>query len=430
MALLTSSRMPTRLAIFWDFAQLHASLFTAANNGQPSRLPTSVTQPEIIDVECLMRYFDDAGRVVYNRAYADWRVLGSYGEVLSDTFIDLTQIFPNKQGNSNIYRQLSSDLLSYLRAADHAEEILIVGGGSEYRQLRQVIHEHGARLIGLGVEAATDDFWIESCDDFRFYHRLGCRKLYTGSANGTAGLTAEQARNLLTVAVNQLSRYYGSDWVQQVRIKPAIIRQDPDFDEGLLGYEAFSQFLRDQSDLLERRHREGEQEPEYRLVGEHARQPSASERPDAEQLANYYLRVASQQGIRMPDPVVMWEGIDVYAGFLADNVSFSSFADIDQECLRLLREDFPTLSMTEVKKVRQVLFKCFLFRPSVDDTIGFHEEITGLEDIEERYFQLMLARIGNNLDGPLDYVALSLALTGNPDQAERLEGLDVALEEE
>ena len=417
--------MPARLAIFWDFGQLHQSLLTAANNGNPSRLPTSVPQPEVIDIECLMRYFDDTGRVVFNRAYADWRPLGSYGEVLSEAFIDLAQVFPNRQGSTNITRQLSSDLLAYLRTPDHAEEIMIVGGGSEYRQLRTSIHEHGSKLIGVGVEAASDDFWIESCDDFRFYHRLGCRKLFSGSLTaGGQQLTMERARNLLTVAINQLSRYYGSNWVQQVRIKPAIIRQDPDFDEGLLGYEAFSHFLRDQGDLLQRRHREGEQEPEYRLAGAPNEAPREELRPDPEQLANFYLRVASQQGIRMPDPIIMWEGIDVYAGFLADGIPFSSFAEIDQECLRLLREDFPSLSMTEVKKVRQVLFKCFLFRPSVDDTIGFHEEITGLEDIEDRYFQLMLARIGNNLDEPLDYVALSLALTGSRDQAVRLEEMD------
>jgi hypothetical protein len=101
-------------------------------------------------------------------------------------------------------------------------------------------------------------------------------------------------------------------------------------------------------------------------------------------------------------------------------VSFSSFADIDEECLDLLREDFPKLSMTEVKKIRQVLFKCFLFRPSEDDTIGFHEEVRGLSDIEDRYFKLMLARIADNLDEQVDYEALSVALTGEPDQADRL----------
>ena len=416
--------MPDSLAIFWDFTQLHESLLTAANDGVPYRISFNLPQPEVIDVDCLLGFADGMGRVVMNRAYADWRPFSSYADALGEAPIELIQQFPNKLGNVSTHRQITADVVSYLRTSDHADVILILGGGSEYRQLRQDVKEHGARLLGVGVESVTDAFWIESCDDFKFYHRLGCRKLYSGPLDNGA-LDNERARSLLTAAMSQLSHYYGTDWVQQVRIKPAIIRQEPDFDEGLIGYEAFSHFLRDQSDLLERRHREGEQEPEYRLLdGPDESVVAANKASDIEQLSAYYLRVAGQQGIRMPDPVIMWEGIDVYASFLVDNITFHSFSEIDQECLRLLREDFPTLSMTEVKKVRQVLFKCFLFRPSVDDTIGFHDDITGLADIEERYFDLMLARIGNNLDEQLDYKALSLALTGNTDQADRLESLD------
>ncbi len=416
--------MPDSLAIFWDFTQLHESLLTAANDGVPYRISPTLPQPEVIDIECLLEFADRMGRVVLNRAYADWRPFGSYAEVLGEAPIELIQQFPNKLGSISTHRQVTSDVLSYLHTPDAANLIVIIGGGSEYRHLRQEVNEQGARLVGVGVESVTDTFWIDSCDDFKFYHRLGCRNLYSGPLDNGA-LDNERARSLLTAAMSQLSHYYGTDWIQQVRIKPAIIRQEPDFDEGQIGYEAFSHFLRDQSDLLERRHREGEQEPEYRLLdGPDAVETGVARTSDAEQLAAYYLRVAGQQGIRMPDPVIMWEGIDVYATFLADNITFHSFSEIDQECLRLLREDFPTLSMTEVKKVRQVLFKCFLFRPSVDDTIGFHDDIRSLADIEERYFDLMLARIGNNLDEPLDYDALSLALTGNTDQADRLESLD------
>ncbi|NJB87648.1 hypothetical protein GGR26_003432 [Lewinella marina] len=416
--------MPDSIAIFWDFTQLHETLLTAANNGNPYRVTPTIDQPEVVDINCLLSYADEVGRVVLNRLYADWRPFSSYAEVLGEAPVELIQLFPNNMGQTSVSRQLTADVTAHLQSADRADTVVIIGGGSEYRQLRQIVREQGVKLVGIGVESVTDAFWIESCDDFKFYDQLGCARLYTGPLDDVS-LDSERARALLTAAMSQLVRYYGTEWIQQVRIKPAIIRQDPDFDEGLIGYEAFSHFLRDQSDLLERRHREGEQEPEYRLIDGPTEAASPADRVrNSEHLATYYLRVAGQQGIRMPDPVIMWEGIDVYASFLADNITFHSFSEIDQECLRLLREDFPTLSMTEVKKVRQVLFKCFLFRPSVDDTIGFHEEIKDLADIEDRYFELMLARIGNNLDEPLDYTALSLALTGNPDQADRLEALD------
>lgn len=417
--------MLARLAVFWDFAQLHDNLlFDQADGRPPAHLPATTPQPEVVDLACLLRSLDQSGAIVFNRAYADWRPFGDYAGQLTSLALDLTQLFPNEQGTINVHRRLTADLLDYIGQPQAAETIVIVGGGSEYRQLRQIVKQNGRKLLGVGIEGITDNFWIETCDDFRFYHRMGCSKLFTGEIGGSPDF--KRARDLLTVSMQQLASYYGSPWVQQVRIKPAIIRRDPDFDEGVLGYDAFSQFLRDQNDLLERRHREGEQEPEYRLRGTHADAPvdQAALQPSKEHMASQYLRIAGQQGIRMPDPVVMWEGIDVYASFLVDGISFESFAEIDQECLRLLREDFPKLSMTEVKKVRQVLFKCFLFRPSVDDTIGFHEDVSSLEDIEDRYFQLMLARIGNNADSPLNYAALSLALTGSEEQADRLASLD------
>lgn len=422
--------MPAKIAVFWDFAQLHENLLYEPADGNQARMPINAPQPEVIDVLCLLNGVDQLGAIVSNRAYADWRQFSSYGELLAELPIELTQLFPLHNGNLSVYRELSADLTTYLQTPDRAEIICIIGGGSEYRQVGRQIKEAGSQLIGIGVERVTDQFWVDSCDDFRFYHRMGCRKLFSGAfVDGTVDLIA--GRRVLGAALQQLAEYYGTDWIQQVRIKPAIIRLEPGFDEGLLGYDAFSQFLRDQPDLLERRHREGEQEPEYRLTSEVPEMRSASEIPeDVDLLASQYLRVAGQQGIRMPEPTIMWEGIDVYAGFLADGISFTSFSDIDQECLRLLREDFHQLSMTEVKKVRQVLFKCFLFRPSVDDTIGFHEEVSNLEDIEDRYFQLMLARIGNNINQPLEYEALSLALTGTKDQAVRLAEMDRHIQHE
>ena len=416
--------MLARLAVFWDFAQLHENLLHDAEGTPVGNRVTHVDQPEVVDAHCMLHGIDETGAVVLNRAYGDWRFFGAYASQLSELPIELTQLFTRREGPRDTYRRIVADVMNHLQSPDPADTIVIVGGGSEYRQLRQLVHQAGRRLLGIGVEGVSDTFWVESCDDFRYYRRMGCRKLFDGNFSGGSP-DLERGRDLLVDSLQQLANYYGSPWVQQVRIKPAIIRHAPEFDEGLLGYDAFSHFLRDQGDLLERRHREGEQEPEYKLIDAVAGDDAEKEQPASDEVfASRYLRVAGQQGIRMPDPLIMWEGIDVYAGFLADGTSFGSFGDIDEECLRQLREDFPKLSMTEVKKVRQVLFKCFLFRPSVDDTIGFHEEVRTLEDIEDRYFQLMLARVGNNLDGPLNYRALSLALTGSVDQANRLGRMD------
>lgn len=162
----------------------------------------------------------------------------------------------------------------------------------------------------------------------------------------------------------------------------------------------------------------------YELPGT-KRPPSNSGTRSSQDLPKYYLRIAAQQGVRMPPPKIMWIGIDIYASFLKDFGKFHSFKDLDDECYEQLSQDIPGVTMTEVKKIRQVLFKCYLFRPSEDGLISFQEDIRTLADIEDCYFELMLKRIANNLREPTDYKALSLALTGAEESADRLEKLHV-----
>lgn len=158
--------------------------------------------------------------------------------------------------------------------------------------------------------------------------------------------------------------------------------------------------------------------------------PSAAKKGNGSpaEVARFYLRVAAQQGVRMPPPKIMWIGIDIYAAFLRDYGPFNSFKELDEECYDQLRLDVPDVTMTEIKKVRQVLFKCYLFRPSEDGLISFQENIKGLEDIEDAYFELMIKRIANNLKTAVDYEALSLALTDTKDSAERLEKMHAGLD--
>jgi len=167
--------------------------------------------------------------------------------------------------------------------------------------------------------------------------------------------------------------------------------------------------------------------------------PGAPHRPDQgrrtksgtpTEIAKYYLRVAAQQGVRMPLPEMMWIGIDIYASFLRDFGQFNNFRELDEECYDQLRQDVPTATMTEVKKIRQVLFKCYLFRPSEDGQISFQESIKDLESIENSYFDLMLKRIANNLNEQVNYQALSLALTGVEDSAKRLEVMHKGMDDQ
>ena len=75
---------------------------------------------------------------------------------------------------------------------------------------------------------------------------------------------------------------------------------------------------------------------------------------------------------------------------------------------------------TDAKKIRQTLFKCFVFGPGSADRIGFREGLETAEEVEELYFDLILTRVARNAPQPVNFTALSMMAAGRTDQAERL----------
>ncbi len=421
--------MRNNIVVFWDFENIHSSVMTEVHGQSWYQRMGRGVQPEVIDIDAVMSYIYGLGDVIMNRAYCNWQWMRNYAGALNENAIDLVQLFPRGRHSKNgADISLAVDLVEILQRLDHVDTVFIIGGDSDFISVGKLVRQRGLKMIGIGVRETTNAYWIKTCNEFKFYGNL-VRTLRTPHLPERQTLDVREARELLAHAVQQQSLYYGEEWVKQVRLKPAIVRLNSSFDEQDYGYPSFSVFLRDQSDLLERRHLPGEQEPEFRLLDDAPLRELAVRpvqiAPEGDRV-RFYLRVAHQQGVRMPRPEIMWIGIDIYSQFVGQDGKFETFNDLDDETLRQLQEDFPDANLTDAKKIRQVLFKCYLFRPSEGDGIGFHEDVTGLEDIEDRYFRLMLDRIAGNLDEEIDYTSLSLALTGTEDQAVRLEKMDAA----
>lgn len=427
--------MRNNVAIFWDFENIHSSVMTE-NHGKSwyEKMGRGV-QAEAVDIDSIMAYANGLGDVILNRAYCNWQWMRNYAGALNEHSVDLTQLFPRGRFSKNgADIALAVDIIEFIQGSNAVDTVIVVGGDSDFISVGKAVRKRGLRVIGIGVRDTTNPFWVRTCNEFKFYDSLTRQHRNKQPGPGHL-LDVAEARELLVQAMQQQIAYYGEEWVKQVRIKPAMVRLQPSFSELDFGYPSFSAFLRDQQDLIQRRHREGEQEPEFRLADSAAVsatgesfEPNPGEEPNApapaDQLSRFYQRVAGQQGVRMPPPDLMWVGIDIYSQFIGEEGRFATFAELDDEVLVQLREDFPNANLTDAKKIRQVLFKCYLFRPSEGTGIGFHQDVTDLADIEDRYFQLMLDRIAGNLDEEIDYAALSRALTGTEEQAARLETMD------
>lgn len=370
-------------------------------------------QPEAIDIRSIMETVKRGGdQIISNVAYGNWQHLSGYAAVLSEHDIRLLQFFPQPRGRQDtVTEQLVSDCAELLSAEEGPTSVFIIGGDNRFLELAEVTKRNGTELHTISIAAPDNREWEDAVDHFLAYRDIA-RPMQGTNQNFR---DPKESHEALINAFLDLRNQYGSDWVRQVKIKPVMLRHLPGFQESEYGYSSFGAYLGDQREVIERRQPPGAREAEYALLEEMIPADAASNElddGDPASLVPYYLRVAAQQGVRMPPPQIMWIGIDIYAAFLESNQVFDSFSELDDECLHQLRQDLPNTTLTDAKKVRQVLFKCYLFRPSKDGTIGFQEEIKLLEDIEDRYFRLMLARIGNNVRQPVNYDALSLALTG------------------
>ena len=409
--------------MFWNFTAFHEAVMEVEYGPQWYRKIGTGVQPEAIDVRSIMKMAAKKGEVVVNLAYGDWRQLESYGTILREFKIKLLQFFPQPRGRQDaISDELVSDIIELFTGPDAPSQVLLIGGNNKFIPLQEALKEKGIKLYTCSIASPNDQEWEETVDEFIAYRSIA-RPMQGDQQNFSDPKTTHEA---LIKTFLDLRTQYGHDWVRQVKIKPVLLRHIPDFQESEYGYSSFGAYLSDQREILERRQSANAREAEYALleevIPEEAKLPE-SEEGNPETLVPYYLRVAAQQGVRMPPPEVMWIGIDIYASFLESDQIFGSFSELDDECLHQLQHDIPDATLTDAKKIRQVLFKCYLFRPSKDGTIGFQDEVTGLADIEDRYFRLMLARIGNNVKPPLNFKAMSLALTGDASSADFLEDL-------
>ncbi|SEQ81813.1 OST-HTH/LOTUS domain-containing protein [Neolewinella agarilytica] len=410
-------------AVFWNFEPLHDAVMEVEYGPQWYRTMGEGEQPEAIDIKSLIDFCQERGDTVNHSAYANWRWMNNYGTTLQNQEIKLLQIYTEPRGRAQkVSEYIAGDIRATIKANKDIEEVILFGDGSYLMEVGREIKAAGIKLTGLSVASTRKSEWLDLCDEVLEYGSIA--RLLNNGQSGYGDASA--SHNELIEALQELSRQYGTDWIPQVKIKPVMLRLLPEFKESDYGYPSFGAYLNDQQQVIERRQFRGMPEPEFRLlsvVSDEVEQESDDSSTASMKLVPFYLRVAAQQGVRMPAPDVMWVGVDIYASFLESNQSFDSFSELDDECLHQLRQDLPKTTLTDAKKIRQVLFKCYLFRPSDDNTIGFQDEIEGLEDIEDRYFKLMLARIGNNIQEPLDYVALSAALTGEEGYADRLEQL-------
>jgi uncharacterized protein (TIGR00288 family) len=186
------------------------------------------------------------GRCVIKRAYGDWTRFSRYRQEMMEQGVDLTQLFRygaySKKNAADIV--MAVDALEAGLMRTNIQTFVLVTGDSDFSAVARKLREYGRRVVGIGLRDATSEVLVRSCDDFIIYDALIEEDELLGSFD------VEQARQLLLKAMRQLTVEEPRSAVSTSGVQSQMLKLDPTFDETLLGFRQFRQFLEAQRDLL------------------------------------------------------------------------------------------------------------------------------------------------------------------------------------
>ncbi|HKN98354.1 MAG TPA: NYN domain-containing protein [Pseudonocardiaceae bacterium] len=210
----------------------------------------------------------ERGRVVSRRAYADWSFFDDDRRLLARAQVELVEI-PQRMGGS---RKNAADIKLAVDAIELAYErgfittFAIGTGDSDFTPLVHKLREMDKRVIGIGVQSSTSALLPPACDEFLFYDRLP--GVETGDPRSRGRRPAEPQRtqpkpaevklepdtepapkqdtDVSALVVSTLAglQRHADGPVLASRLKRAILRKDPTFDEADHGFRGFGELLR------------------------------------------------------------------------------------------------------------------------------------------------------------------------------------------
>jgi hypothetical protein len=215
----------------------------------------------------------ERGRVVARRAYADWSAFDEDRRLLARAQVELIEI-PQRIGGSRKNAadiKMAVDAIELAFARGFITTFAIGTGDSDFTPLVHKLRELDKRVIGIGVQSSTSALLPPACDEFLFYDRLpgveagqpirrGRARPRSQPPTTPAPALAEEPAPapaedpapsdddsdpgpLITRTLAGLQRHADGP-VLASRLKRAVLRKDPTFDEADHGYRGFGELLR------------------------------------------------------------------------------------------------------------------------------------------------------------------------------------------
>lgn len=202
------------------------------------------------EIRLVLKRLLEKGRIVYKRAYCDWR---GYTEAVREfhaqgiELIDIPQSRMSGKNSADI--RMVVDALDLCYSKDHIDAFALLSGDSDFSPLVSKLKENNKRVIGCGVKSSTSDLLIANCDEFIYYDDLirVAKKSRQAPKKGKAKDDKKQeATDQLLEVLESIEQDYDTVWGSA--LKQAVRRVHPGFNESYYGYTSFSQLLEDIAD--------------------------------------------------------------------------------------------------------------------------------------------------------------------------------------
>ena len=205
-------------------------------------------------IQLVLRRLLEKGRIVYKRAYCDWR---HYQDAVREfhaqgiELIDIPQTRMSGKNSADIHMVV--DALDLCHSKSHIDVFALVSGDSDFSPLVSKLKENNKRVIGCGAKSSTSDLLIANCDEFIYYDDLirvakktqakGTRTRDTRPKDGakTKEDKTQEAFDRVLEVLHSMEQDYTPLWGSM--LKQALRRVYPGFNEGYYGYGSFSDLL-------------------------------------------------------------------------------------------------------------------------------------------------------------------------------------------
>jgi uncharacterized protein (TIGR00288 family) len=201
-------------------------------------------------IQLVLKRLLEKGRIVYKRAYCDWRNYEDTVREFHSQGVELIDIPQRKTtGKNSADIRMVVDALDLCYSKQHIDTFALLSGDSDFSPLVSKLKENDKRVIGCGVKSSTSDLLIANCDEFIYYDDLARKAKKTPKASPKSTKEKDKKQEAIDQVVEvaqSIEQDYDPLWGSA--LKQAIRRVYPSFNEGYYGYGSFSDLLEEIKD--------------------------------------------------------------------------------------------------------------------------------------------------------------------------------------